>query len=104
MDIGPGTAGLPGSTITVPITAQNTGAAQVVDFWLEIILPDGSPYSGNPVRGPVTRSLGASANRARSIGFTIPSDLQPGWHTLRILNGTFPGTVDEIAGVRFRVL
>ncbi len=43
-----------------------------VDYWAEVFLPNGNPYSGNPVFGPVTVTIPAGASPNAYLSHFIP--------------------------------
>ena len=46
---------------------------QTVDYWAEVFLPGGEPFTGNPVFGPVTVTIPAGASPSVHFAHLIPT-------------------------------
>jgi YVTN family beta-propeller protein len=81
-----------GSRLTLRATiTNNASSAQTVDGWVDVILPSGREYHGNPVLGPLTRTLGVGRALSRTAGFRIGPGVRPsGPYLVRASVGSFP--------------
>lgn len=82
----------PGQPILVDLVVENrTDTAQPYTAWLDAIRADGVPFSGNPVLGPRSGSLGPGRTIERRLRLRVPNDAPPsGPHQIRIAIGNYP--------------
>jgi hypothetical protein len=75
---------------------NHTSSALSVDRWADVYLPDGSPYSRNPVIGPTNVSIPGLGTVSAHINRRVPRRAELGDYTLCGRTGTYPGSmVDE---------
>ncbi len=70
---------------------NNTDSPITFDVQADVYLPNGSPYTGNPVAGPATLTLGAGGSLTHRISHEIPGHAPLGDYT-------YTGTVEESGG------
>jgi hypothetical protein len=62
-----------GGTLECTITVHNlTGATQRFWAWADVIMPDDTPYSKNPVLGPQYVTLGPEATKQKRVTHKVP--------------------------------
>jgi hypothetical protein len=72
---------------------NNTGSSQTFEYWADVTLPNSHSYSGNPVFGPVTATLGAGQTRSAHISHVVPDNAPLGMYTYDGRIGTHPDVV-----------
>ena len=77
---------------TVYVT-NNTSSAVTFQLWTELFLPNGRPYNGNPLVGPVQVTLQPGVSRNRHFNFNIPLIAPLGIYTLYGRIGSYPNSV-----------
>ncbi len=81
-----------GGSFVFDLTMQSlTGAAQTVDVWTDVLLPNGAPYG--PVIGPSPVALPASGSVTQTISQSVPSNAPAGGYVYRAHLGTYPDAV-----------
>lgn len=100
------TAVPPGGRIAYDITVSNwTGEPAPLEAWIDVLLPDGRPYAGNPIVGPRSFSIAAGREVTRTLRIRIPGGFAPsGPYTVRASIGTFGGCVAGEASFDFTVV
>ncbi len=69
----------PGGTLEVTASLLNhTETAQSMEVWVDLYLPNGNPYPGNPLVGPLAPSLGPGAFVSRALSHQIPAGAPAG--------------------------
>lgn len=80
------------------------GTPLTVEVWAEATLPNGQPYAGNPVLGPVTVPLsGYGMLLDHPVSHGIPASAPTGTYDYEVKAGTYPGTVLDSALFSFTV-
>jgi hypothetical protein len=77
-------------------TVQGTnyeGTPQTVDYWADVFLPNGNPFAGNPVFGPVTVTIPAGASPSAHLSHYIPSNTPLWTFTYKGYIGIYPSQV-----------
>ncbi len=80
------------------------GTPLTVDVWADVTLPNGQPYSGNPVLGPITAPLaGYGMVLEHPVSHGIPTAAPTGTYDYEVKAGTYPDTVLDAAQFSFTV-
>lgn len=96
----------PGEIFTFEVVVENTSpTVQNVDSWVDIRKPDGSPFSGNPIAGPRTRTLTPGQTVMRTITVRVPrrAPAPSGPYTVRGSLGRFPTCTSTNHNLQFRI-
>ncbi len=82
----------PGQPILFDVRVENrTATPQPYTAWLDAIRADGVVFSGNPVLGPRSATLGAGRAIERRVRLRVPSSAPPsGPHLIRVAIGNYP--------------
>jgi hypothetical protein len=96
----------PGGRLLYDITVSNvTTAPYAVDAWIDVVLPDGRSYAGNPIVGPRSFSIGPEREVTRTLRIKVPPGFSPaGPFTVRASLGTFGGCVSDTASFEFTIV
>jgi len=96
----------PGGRLAYEITVANrTAEPRPLDAWIDVILPDGRSYSGNPIVGPRSFTIAAGREVRRTLRIRVPRSVGPsGPYTVRASLGTFGGCVADAATFDFSVV
>jgi len=94
-----------GGTLGYTVTVENlSSSAQsfygLIDAWL----PNGSPYSGNPLLGPVPVTLAPGGSRSEYLTRTVPAIAPLGEYLLRVKVGNPPADLLDQDFFHFRVV
>ena len=69
----------PGGVLEVEGSLLNhTPSLQTIEVWVDVYLPNGNPFPGNPLVGPMTVPLGPDAYVARTLTHDIPGNAPAG--------------------------
>jgi hypothetical protein len=94
-----------GGTLGYWGTATNKiGEPQTVQYWAEVVLPNGKPYPGNPVVGPITATLGPDQSKRKHLNHKIPMSAPLGVYTYTGLVGFYPDDVWDDSSFQFEVV
>ncbi len=93
LELAPEAAEVPrGGELVIDISlANNTSGAITFTVDADVYLPNGNPYPGNPVAGPVTLTLGAGASLTHRYSHAVPGNAPLGEYT-------YTGTVTGLGG------
>jgi hypothetical protein len=85
-----------GGTLTVIATVTNN-TDQPKDFhgWSEVVMPNGEPFSGNPIAGPIAVSLGPWESVHTTLTHNVPSIAPIGIYEYYGVVGTPPSMVTD---------
>jgi hypothetical protein len=65
------------------------------DYWVNAFLPNGNPYSGNPVFGPTALTLNNGQTASVTLSRNVPRAAPPGTYTVTGYVGHYPGDIDS---------
>jgi len=83
---------------------NHTDERQTFEARVDVLKPNGNPFPGNPVLGPVTKGLPAGRTLVREVGFRIGGGVPPsGPYTVRATIETAPGGATSTSSFRFLV-
>ena len=96
----------PGERLELEVVLENLSSTSVsTQGWIDVTRPGGTPYSGNPIVGPKSASLGGGRTVRRAFPLRVPSTVPPsGPYTATVRIGTFPDDVVVEASVAFDVV
>ncbi len=85
-ELSPETATVPlGGTLDATVDLTNiTPWPQSFEAWLDVILPNGNEWSGNPYLGPVSLNLAGGQTISRDMAIPIPGGIPTGNYRLRL--------------------
>ncbi len=86
------------------ILTNNTDESQGVSVWTEVILPNGKPYKGNPILGPIYQALAPFQVRSKHVNHGIPWSAPLGVYTYIAKLGTYPDDVMDQDSFEFEVV
>jgi len=72
---------------------NNEPTPQTMDYWGEVYLPNGNPYSGNPVFGPISITLQGGASPSAHLTHFIPANTPLWTFTYKAYVGLYDGSV-----------
>lgn len=86
VEITPETATVPrGSDLNFTVDLTNiTQYPQSFEAWLDVILPDGSEYQGNPYMGPISLYLDSHQAQSQDLTLPIPNGIPAANYRLRV--------------------
>ena len=94
-----------GDTLELTATVQNTTGSPVpLDGWTEVTLPNGNPYAGNPVAGPLSFVLNPGHGVTRHIAHRVPLNAPLGTYVYVGKVGTYPNQVEAECEFEFSVV
>ena len=96
-----------GGQLRYRVEAENTtDEPQTFRAWSEVTLPNGLLYEGNPIWGPVTRTVGSSA--VAELAQPIPPGAPPGQYSWTVRVGpvwsAYPDSVWDTSSFEFRIV
>jgi hypothetical protein len=83
---------------------NNTDESQGFNVWTEVILPNGKPYPGNPVVGPVYVTLAAGEVKSKHLYHKVPGKAPLGTYTYIGKIGTYPEPLMDSDAFQFEVV
>ncbi len=85
----------PGDVLEVTGSLLNhTDTLQNIEVWVDIYLPNGNPYPGNPLVGPLSIPFGPGAYLQRALNHRIPNNAPAGDYLYQAVLNIGGGTVD----------
>lgn len=94
-----------GDTLRLTATIQNTTASSVsLDGWADVTLPNGNPYAGNPVVGPMSFVIASGGEIVKHVSHPVPAVAPLGTYAYAGKVGTYPGVVDAECEFEFDVV
>jgi hypothetical protein len=82
-----------GYTATV---TNNTASQQTIRGWIEVTLPNGNPFGGNPVLGPLTLTLSAGQTFTKHMTQSVPGTAPAGTYVYEAAIGQpYPVQLDR---------
>jgi len=83
-----------GTDLVMDVVIENiTQWAHNADFWLDVELPNGEPYSGNPVMGPSNHTIPGNFNSTFTVSLPVPSNAPTWTYTLHGRVGVYPDDI-----------
>jgi len=83
---------------------NNSAQTQTVQVWTGAFMPNGEPYSGNPILGPKTVTLTAHQTITRKVTHKIPNNAPYGTYTYCGYTGTYPTPVWDQDCFKFSIV
>lgn len=86
VEIMPETVSVPmGTELDFTLDLQNiTPYSQFFDVWIDLVLPNGEDYPGNPLIGPVTPSVPGDWSYGRDLSLPVPDEIPATDYRLRV--------------------
>gem|GEM_PF-3242851 len=96
----------PGERLRYAVGATNTTwRVQTFEVWSGALMPDGFLYEGNPIWGPLERTLAAQDTVVVQLNQRIPPATPPGQYTWTVRVGAaYPDTVWSSSSFEFKVV
>jgi hypothetical protein len=82
---------------------NNEDTPQMLDYWAEVYLPNGNPFQGNPVFGPVTVTIPAGASPSVHLTHFIPPGTPMLSYTYKGCIGIYDITVWQESSFEFLI-
>jgi len=82
---------------------NNTGVNKSFQAWAEVTLPNGKPYSNNPILGPQNVTLKPGQSIERHLIHPVPSKCPLGSYTYGFFLGSYPNPVKNYDDFTFTV-
>jgi hypothetical protein len=95
-----------GGRLFYDVTVSNlTSEPRPIEAWIDVLLPDGRSYAGNPIVGPRSASIGAGSQVTRTLRISAPRSVPPsGPYTIRATVGIFDACISDAASFQFNVV
>lgn len=85
-----------GGTLNLTIEVENfTAQTQSFQAWTDVYLPNGNPFPGNPIVGPVSVTLQPYQTKSKALGHFVPQAAPLGFYRYVGCVGLYPLQIDD---------